>query len=169
MISAAETMIQELEGEAQATRRLLERVPADRLTWKPHEKSMTLGQLALHVAVIPGSLTELSRQDGMDAATVDFTAGQPESTDAVLAAYDGSLAKAREHLAALDEESAGAPWTLTAGEREIFTVPRLAFLRTLAFNHWYHHRGQLTVYLRLLDVPLPATYGRSADESAFGG
>jgi uncharacterized damage-inducible protein DinB len=169
MIPATQALLAELEAESAATRRLLERVPADRLTWKPHEKSMTLGQLAQHVAGIPGRLCELARQDGMDASQANFAPPQPESAESLLATFDESLAAAHEYMSGLDEAAATAVWRMRAGEREIFALPRLAFLRTLVFNHLYHHRGQLTVYLRLLDVPVPATYGRSADESALGG
>jgi uncharacterized damage-inducible protein DinB len=167
MIPAAQALTAELDAEVAATRRLLDRVPADRLEWRPHQKSMTLGQLAFHVAAIPGAITDMSRLDGLDATTVDFTPPQPESRETLLATLDESTATARRNLAELDEAAAAGSWRLSAGEREIFTLPRLALLRSLAFNHWYHHRGQLTVYLRLLDVPLPATYGPSADEGTM--
>jgi uncharacterized damage-inducible protein DinB len=167
MIGTAQAFLAELEQEAGTTRRVLDRVPADKLTWRPHAKSMTLGQLALHVAKVPGSLATLSKLDGLDAETVDFEPAQPSKASEILPALEASIAEARAVLTALDEESASGGWRLTAGPREVFTVPRIAFLRTLMLNHWYHHRGQLVVYLRLLDVPVPGVYGPSADENPF--
>jgi uncharacterized damage-inducible protein DinB len=167
MLDAAQAMSSELEQEANVTRRVLERVPADRLTWRPHSKSMTLGQLALHVAKVPGDLANLSQLDGIDAETVDFHPPQPATAAEILPALETSLESARAVLAKLDAGTASGAWRLTAGPRELFTVPRIAMMRSLMLNHWYHHRGQLVVYLRLLDVPVPAVYGRSADENPF--
>lgn len=162
-------LVAELEQEAASTRRVLERVPADRLEWQPHPKSMTLGQLALHVASIPGSITRIAQLDGMDAATRSFIPAQPAKAEDLLPALEAGLADAKSFLTSLDDEAASTPWRLTVGEREVFTIPRLGVIRTLLLNHWYHHRGQLVVYLRLLDVPVPAVYGRSADENPFAG
>lgn len=158
----------ELEQESAATRRLLKRVPADKLSWRPHPKSMSLGQLANHVAVIPGRITGLAQRDGFDVSTASFEA--PEATDAaeLLSALEEGLESARTFLNGLDDDAAAAPWTMKHGERTVFSVPRIAMIRTMMLNHWYHHRGQLAVYLRILDVPVPATYGRSADENLFG-
>jgi uncharacterized damage-inducible protein DinB len=161
---AAKALIAELEQEAAATRRVLERVPADKLAWKPHAKSMTIGQLAQHVAGIPGNISKMAQADGFDVANARREPAQPENAEGLVAKLEESLAGARAFLSGLDEESASAPWRLSQGEREVFTVPRLGMVRTMLLNHWYHHRGQLTVYLRLLDVPVPAVYGRSADE-----
>jgi uncharacterized damage-inducible protein DinB len=161
---AAKALIAELEQEAAATRRILERVPADKLAWKPHAKSMTIGQLAQHVAGIPGHVSRMAQSDGFDAAKARSEPAQPENAGGLVAKLEESLADARAFLSGLDEESVSAPWRLSHGDREIFTVPRLGMVRTMLLNHWYHHRGQLTVYLRLLDVPVPAVYGRSADE-----
>jgi uncharacterized damage-inducible protein DinB len=167
MPSLTQSLASELEREAASTRRLLERIPAHRLEWQPHPKSMTLGQLAQHLASIPGNITRMARLDGFDAATANFAPPSPESAEALLATLEGSLADAKSFLGELDEEAALAPWRLTFGEREIFTIPRAEVVRTLMLNHWYHHRGQLAVYLRLLDVPVPVIYGRSADENPF--
>jgi uncharacterized damage-inducible protein DinB len=128
---------------------------------------MTLGQLALHVASIPGGLARLCATDGVDTATIDFTPRQPQDAAELLPALEDSLAGARTFLSGLDEASAAAPFRLTFGERELSCAPRMAMVRSLLLNHWYHHRGQLTVYLRLLDVLVPATYGNSADENPF--
>lgn len=164
-----QALVAELEQEAASTRRVLERVPADRLDWQPHPKSMTLGQLALHVASIPGTVCRIAQLDSLDATTADFNPPHPQSAADFLPALETAVADAKSFLGGLDEQTAMAPWRLTAGEREIFTVPRMGMIRSILFNHWYHHRGQLTVYLRLLDVPVPAVYGRSADENPFAG
>ena len=162
-----QTLATELEKEGAATRRMLERVPADRLDWQPHPKSMSLGQLALHLAGLPGAFAKMGRLDGLDAATIDFTPGAPKSTDEILAAFDASLADAKAFFGGLDDETANGSWRLSLGERELATMPRHELVRSLMFNHSYHHRGQLSVYLRLLDVPVPAVYGNSADENPF--
>jgi uncharacterized damage-inducible protein DinB len=167
MANAAQALMAELDQEAAATRRVLERVPADRLTWKPHAKSMTLGQLAGHVASIPGGISQIASLDGLDVETVDFEPAQPGSAAELLPMLEENLARARAFLTGLDEASSMSTWRLKHGEEEIFAIPRIAVLRTLLLNHWYHHRGQLVVYLRILDLPVPAVYGRSADENAF--
>jgi uncharacterized damage-inducible protein DinB len=128
---------------------------------------MTLGQLGLHLAGLPGSFARLGRLDGLDAATVDFTPKMPQSKDEILATWESSLADAKDFLGGLDEAGANAPWRLSLGERELAKMPRHELVRDLMLNHSYHHRGQLSVYLRLLDVPVPATYGNSADENPF--
>ena len=158
----------ELEQESAATRRLLERVPADKLSWKPHPKSMSLGQLANHVAQIPGRIAGLARGDGFDISSASFEAPEAKDVSELLPSLDAGLESARELLNGLDDAAAAAPWTMKHGERTVFSVPRKAMIRTMMLNHWYHHRGQLAVYLRILDVPVPATYGRSADENLFG-
>ena len=125
------------------TRRVLERVPDDRLTWQPHAKSMTLGQLAQHVALIPGNISRMAAHDSIDMATrkMEYPAG--ESTAAILATLDASVTAARVFLSGLDEARASGTWRMTFGDREIFAIPRLGMLRTICFNHWYHHRGRL--------------------------
>lgn len=160
-----EALVAELMQEAATTRRVLERVPEHRLAWKPHARSMSLGQLALHVATIPGGVAGMLEGDGLDAAAVDFSQKAATSRGELLDALEAGVAKARGFLKGLDAKRAAAPWRLTRGGREIFTLPRAAAARSILLNHWYHHRGQLTVYLRLLDVPVPAVYGNSADEN----
>lgn len=164
----AEALLAELEQEAKVTRRLLERVPGSHLAWRPGPKAMALGQLAWHVATIPGDITKLAGMDGIDAATVSFEPRMPASANELLPAFDAALGSAREFLRGLTVEAAAAPWRLSSHGREVFTMPKAALLRTLLLNHWYHHRGQLVVYFRCLDVPVPAVYGRSADEALFG-
>jgi len=167
MSAAARALIAELDAETPATRRVLERVPADQFAWRPHPKSMSAGQLAQHVASIPGGVARFAQLDGMDAATRPADYASCESREALLASFDASVAAMREFLAGLDDARANAIWRLTFGDREIFAMPRLGVVRTMCLNHWYHHRGELVVYLRLLGVPVPVVYGRSADENPF--
>ena len=166
-MSSIQEVIQELKQEAKSTAQLLEIVPDEKLTWKPTPKSMTLGQLAMHVATIPGNVSGLVSQDGFDAKTANFTPPQPESSKEILAAFEASIPKATEVLSSWDEARATSNWTLRKGDQEVFTLPRIGVVRTIMLNHWYHHRGQLTVYLRLLGLSLPVTYGRSADINPF--
>jgi uncharacterized damage-inducible protein DinB len=167
MLPAAYALIAELDAETPATRRVLERVPADHFTWRPHPKSMSAGQLAQHVASIPGNVARFAQMDGLDLATRPAEYVSCENKDALLASLDQSVVAVREFLAGLDDACANATWRLTFGDREVFAIPRLGVLRTMCFNHWYHHRGELVVYLRLLNVPVPIIYGRSADENPF--
>jgi len=164
-MSTVNALLQELEQEAKTTRRLLERVPGDRLGWKPHDKSMSLGQLALHVAIVPGAIAEMSQKSPFPLP--QFT--QPSATSAaeLVPALERSVAKAREILRTMNDESLGQVWRLMDGSREVMVLPVGALLRTLMLNHWYHHRGQLSVYLRQVAVPVPSIYGPSADENPF--
>ena len=167
MAAAVHALIAELDTEAPATRRVLERLPTDRFDWRPHPKSMTVAQLAQHVATIPAMVARFTGLDGFDAPVNAPEYKPAESRDALLATFDASIAALRDALGRLDETSAQATWRLRAGDREIFAVPKVGMVRTMGLNHWYHHRGELVVYLRLLDVPVPVVYGRSADENPF--
>ena len=160
-----QALIAELEQETQTTRRVLERVPGDKLSWKPHAKSMSLGQLALHVATTPGGIARILSADSFDITSF----GQQEAATAseLLPALEESLNSARSFLSGLDDQQAGATWRLTREGKELMALPRIAVVRSILLNHWYHHRGQLSVYLRLLDVPVPSIYGPSADENPF--
>jgi uncharacterized damage-inducible protein DinB len=166
-MKAIEVLLQELEQEAQTTRRVLERVPGDKLAWKPHEKSMSLGQLALHVATVPGNVAEIAARPSSPAPT--FKQASASSAAELLPALEESVAKARRLLGHMDDADLGATWRMTRGDQEIFAVPRGNLLRSVMLNHWYHHRGQLSVYLRELNVPVPSIYGPSADENPFSG
>lgn len=159
-------ILMELDQEAATTRRVLECVPEDQLTFRPHPKSMSLGQLALHIATNPGSVATLTNLDGLDAAP-KFEQAEATSRGQLLAALDASLAEAHQVLEAMDDARAGGSWTMSSQGQVVMSLPRIAMLRAILLNHWYHHRGQLTVYLRLLDVPLPSVYGPSADENPF--
>jgi predicted dithiol-disulfide oxidoreductase (DUF899 family)/uncharacterized damage-inducible protein DinB len=162
-----EPTIGEYESEIEITRRILNRVPADKLTWKPHDKSMTLGQLAHHIATIPDGVSALAQRDGFDVSQAKFVPPQPKDLDEVLTTFEAAVVEGGKRLRSMTDEQAMAPWTMTAGDRVVFTVPRAGIVRTIMLNHWYHHRGQLSVYLRMLDLPVPVVYGRSADENPF--
>ena len=167
MIKLLEPMLAELQNEAATTRRVLDRVPAGRLTWQPHPHSMTVGQLAMHIALIPGNISKLSRLEQFDVSTAGFAPPQPSGIQEILAALDSGVAEAAAYLGGLSESEALANWTARAGPRELFTLPRVALLRTIMLNHWYHHRGQMSVYLRMLEVPVPSVYGPTYDENPF--
>ena len=158
--------LDELDREAPATRRALERIPVDKLTWTPHERSQSLGQLALHVATIPGRLAEVSMLPAFEA---NFAIPRPEakSMDEILGAHDDGIARAREIIGGMDDAALATPWRMVRGTQEVMSMPRGQFLRSILFNHWYHHRGQMTVYLRQVGALVPAIYGASADEMPF--
>jgi len=162
-MAVTEAFLMELEQESKTTRRLLERVPENNLSWKPHDKSMSLGQLALHVAQSPG----YAAWGATD--VFEFTpemGGLPEATTRaqILETHDQSVAKAAATLKQLGDQGLMANWKATAGGNTVMELPKVGLMRIVALNHTYHHRGQLSVYLRLLDVPVPSIYGPSADE-----
>jgi uncharacterized damage-inducible protein DinB len=163
----SQQLVGELQQESATTRRVLERVPAEKLEWRPHKTSMTLGQLAMHVASIPDAIAQLAQRDGFDASQANFEPAQPGNKKEILDAFERSVTSAQNYLSGLTNELASQSWRLTSKGREVFNVPRGAFLRSVMLNHWYHHRGQLSVYLRMLEVPMPVIYGRSADENPF--
>jgi uncharacterized damage-inducible protein DinB len=164
-----DALMPEFDAEVASTRRLLERLPDDRLGWKPHPKSMALGALAEHLGQLGvwGRLT--LTQSGVDLEQMGRPPGwQPlASKAALLEHFDREMAAARAALAGRTDAELAAPWTLRRGQQEFFTMPKASVWRTFVMNHVIHHRGQLTVYLRELDVPLPSIYGPSADEQPF--
>lgn len=162
-MSIATQLMEELEVEAASTRRVLERVPDAQLGWEPHPKSRTLGQLAMHIATNPGNVMALAAQNSVDMP--DMGDQSPASTAEVLTALDESIAEAKRLLDGMSDAAMTEIWTARLNGKEVMAVPRIAFLRAVLLNHWYHHRGQLSVYLRLLGVPVPAIYGPSADEN----
>lgn len=164
-MSMADVLLQELEMESATTRRVLERVPDAHLAWAPKPKSRTLGHLAMHIAVNPGSVLSLASQN--PAELPGFNEVAPTSTAEVLAALDASLAQAAQILRGMSDDALTEIWRVRANGVELMAMPRIAFLRSVLLNHWYHHRGQLSVYLRLLDEPVPSIYGPSADENPF--
>jgi uncharacterized damage-inducible protein DinB len=154
----------ELEQELATTRRMLERVPEDKLAWKPHEKSFSLGQLAEHLARLSYWFTRTLADDSFDIAAPMPRPAPATSTRELLDIFDATTAEMRQALAAADDELLMRPWQMRAGDRVLQTLPKIGVLRVVGLNHIIHHRGQLSVYLRLLDVPLPSVYGPSADE-----
>jgi len=159
-----ESFIAELQQEAVSTKKLLERVPLEKSDWKPHEKSMALGRLAFHVAELPGWASVTLDQDGIDFAKSEYKPTTSGTTADLLKCLDDNLAKAMKSLKDAPDSRFMENWTMKNGEITYFTLPKIAVLRSFSYNHWYHHRAQLGVYLRLLDVPLPGMYGPTADE-----
>ena len=164
-MSIIKALLLELEQEAETTRRVLERVPADRLSWKPHAKSMSLGQLALHIAIVPGAVAQLSQQ--AQVPPPQFVHPEPASAAELIPALDRSIQQAKEVLRGMDDAGLGRTWRIVDGDKEVMAVPVGGLLRSIMLNHWYHHRGQLSVYLREVGVPVPSIYGPSADENPF--
>ena len=163
----AAPVFEEFREEAATTKRVLDRVPGDKLTWKPHPKSMSLGQLAWHVATTPGGISRIAQQSSFDVSQGSFVPPQPGSLEEILSAHQQSCRDAEKFLAGLTDQQAKSGWRLLRNGTEVWNKPRLSVIRTIMLNHWYHHRGQLSVYLRLLHVPVPVIYGRSADENPF--
>ena len=166
-MSIAESLLPEFDREMAGTRRMLERVPAASFGWKPHETSRSVGELAVHLTMIPNWLAML-----MDADETDFAKlapppyEEPANAAAVLEKFDTALAAGRASLARASDEHMLNGWTARSGDRLIFNLPRVALVRGFILSHMIHHRGQLTVYYRMLRVPVPALFGASADESA---
>ncbi|HET7218942.1 MAG TPA: DinB family protein [Vicinamibacterales bacterium] len=161
-----DALLPEYDHEMATTRRLLDRVPESHFGWKPHDKSMTLGQLSGHLANIPYWCSATLDAPSLDLATLgdEATPKAPASRDALLQDFDRRVAAARERLAKTTDPEFLAPWTLKSGDQEFFTMPRISAIRSFVMNHSIHHRGQLSVYLRLNDVAVPPIYGPTADE-----
>ncbi len=169
-MTIGERLLPEFDIEMQNTRRMLERLPKGKAEWKPHEKSMTMGYLAAHLADIPNWITVTMEQDELD---FNPPGGEPYqtptfvSTEGTLAAFDAVLPKARAALAGASDASFMANWSLKSGGQEMFSMPRIAVYRSFVMNHMIHHRGQMSVYLRLTGQPVPSTYGPSGDEGTM--
>lgn len=163
-----DALLPEFDHEMATTRRLLERVPEDKATWKPHPKSFSLGDLSIHITNLLTWLTTTLDRTELDLnppGGPPFKSPRFESSAQLLAVFDEGVKNARAALAGVSDEDLMVPWTLKNAGTEIFTMPRVVTLRSFVFNHLIHHRGQLSVYLRLNDVPLPSIYGPTADES----
>jgi uncharacterized damage-inducible protein DinB len=162
-MSLAQSMLAEFEGQAPVTRKFLERLPEDRLTWKPHERSMSAGQLALHIARVPGGAVRFAQQNPAQAP--DFSnVPKPCSVREILNTFEESIAAVRSQLPQFNDAMMQETWRMVQGDRDVLAIPRAQFLRDIMLNHWFQHRGQFSVYLRMLNIPVPATYGPSADE-----
>lgn len=165
-MTIAGSMLPEFNHEMGVTRQVLERVPEEDAAWKPHPKSYSLGNLATHLATIPSWIGPTLEQPQLDFAAPEsarHVAPEFTSTANLLARFDANVARAREQIAAAPDAAMTQPWTLRAGAHEIFTLPRTVVMRSFIMNHMIHHRAQLTVYLRLREVPLPSVYGPTAD------
>jgi len=160
-------LLMEFDREASTTRKLIERCPDAKLGWQPHAKSMTLGKLAHHLATIPAFVGMSVLTDGLDFATAPPAPPVPATTAEIVKSFEAACAAAKAAMARVDDAKAMGIWTLSQGPVTLMAMPRIAILRTLLLNHSVHHRGQLSVYLRLLDVSVPPVYGPSADESPF--
>jgi uncharacterized damage-inducible protein DinB len=171
-MSIAQSLLPEFDQEMQNTRKVLERVPDEKWSWKPHEKSGTVGWLAGHIATLPGWATMTVQTEELDYAPVGGPAYQPPKLDnrkELLAEFDKSVKEARAALEGASDQDLMKGWTLLAGGQKIFTLPRIACIRGFVMNHLIHHRAQLTVYYRLIGVPVPGLYGPSADEAQPSG
>jgi uncharacterized damage-inducible protein DinB len=162
----ADSILMEMDQEAEITRRLFEVIPDDKLSWRPHPKARSLGELAMHVARIPGSVAEIADMDSKEAGSFPV---DPEATSRaqILAVFAESLEKGKSIVASTDDARAMEEWKLTQDGTTLMAVPRAGFWRSILLNHNYHHRGQLSAYLRELDVELPSIYGPSADVNPF--
>jgi uncharacterized damage-inducible protein DinB len=166
-MSISQALLPEFDQEMAGTRKTLERVPMDKYDWQPHPKSFSLGKLATHVAHLVGWTTVTLGTDELDFAK-PFEQPKPQTKEELLALFDQMTAEARNAIVNANDEDYMKPWTLRQGEKVFFTMPKIAVLRGMVMNHIIHHRAQLTVYLRLNDVLVPALYGPSADENVFG-
>jgi uncharacterized damage-inducible protein DinB len=160
----AKEFLAEFETQALVTRKFLERLPEEKLTWKPHEKSMSAGQLAYHIASVPGGIVRFVQTNPAEAPK-SFEFPQPASRREILIALEDSVAAVRTVLPKFDDAAMKEPWRLFADGREVLVQPRCEFLRDVMLSHWYQHRGQFSVYLRLLNIAVPASWGPSADEA----
>ena len=160
-------ILTELDSEAPITRRVLERVPEDKLAWRPHPKSMSLGRLAMHVAEINSVIAEMTLADSHDFGKGAGPGREGKSRADILEVFDKGFLRAKEIVSNTNDARAMGEWTALVNGNKIMSIPRIGVMRTIMMNHLYHHRGQLSVYLRLLDVPVPSIYGPSADDNPF--
>ena len=160
-----DSILTEIDQEAKTTKRVLDRIPEDKLAWKPHPKAFSLGQLAMHVACTPGGVAAAAVPDTIEAPI--FSQPEAKSRQEVLDTFSKSVESAKDTLKKMDDSRLMSTWSLTKNGKVVMSVPRIGFIRFILMNHNYHHRGQLSVYLRMLDVPVPSIYGPSADENPF--
>jgi uncharacterized damage-inducible protein DinB len=169
-MSLSELILPEFDHEMANTRKVLERIPEDKLDWKVHPRSNSIGWVSMHLAEIPHWVNETLNKDSVDVAPKD---GKPyrtpvaNSRQEILDRFDKNVSEARAIIAATSDEHFAKPWTLLAGGEAVFTMPRVAVLRSFVLNHNVHHRAHLCVYLRLHDIPVPALYGPSADDQGM--
>ena len=161
-----DALLPEFDREMAIARRVIERVPAEKFDYKPHDKSMTMGRLASHIAEMPTWATTGILRDSLDLAG-GYTPFEPKSTAALLEAFDKNVAGAHNAIAGVNDETLMKSWSLKRGDVTLMTMPKIAVVRSFVLNHVIHHRGQLSVYLRLNDIPVPSIYGPSADEGSL--
>lgn len=162
-----ETLLAELEREAANTKKILEKIPTEHLDWKPHEKSYKMGALAGHIAEIPSWLDLMLNANELDFATMNYTPPAIKESSDIMKLFEENLAKAKEVLKNATDEKFNGKWRMRHGEQIFFELPRQEVIRTWVFSHIVHHRAQLGVYLRLLNIPLPTIYGPTADEQGM--
>ena len=169
-MALSQALLPEFDHEMSNTRKTLERIPEEKFEWKPHEKSFAMGALATHVATLPTWTTTIIDTESMDIRPDGAPPPKAEpvkSLEELLAKFDKSIAAARASLAGASDQDLVKPWSLLAAGKPVFTIPRIAAIRSFVMNHNVHHRAQLGVYLRLNDIPVPSIYGPSADEGSF--
>lgn len=169
-MALSDALLPEFDMEMASTRKTLERVPAEKFDWKPHEKSMTMGGLATHLSNIPSWTNYSIDQDSLDLAPggVPLPGATPvTSTAELLKTFDDNVAKARTSIAGASDADLFKPWALQRAGNTLLTLPKIGVLRGFVISHLIHHRAQLGVYLRLNDIPVPSIYGPSADENPF--
>lgn len=162
----AKALAMDLASDAAVTRRVLERVPAEKFDWTPHEKSTPFGRLAGHIAELQGFPVVIMQEDGLDFAEREYKPFEPSSNEELLKFFDEAVAASKAAILATSDEDLKKDWTLRSGETVFFTLPKIGAVKAMVSGHGIHHRGQLSVYLRLNDIPVPSIYGPSADESA---
>lgn len=167
-MSVIQAMSMELQHESTGAIKTLERIPSAKLSWKPHPKSMSLGELASHISDIPGWTVPTLLEKSLD-LPANYQPWIGTSAEEIVARYRAGLAKAMESFGKVSDAAMMEPWTLSADGKAMFTMPRVVVMRSMILNHLVHHRAQLGVYLRLLDIPVPSIYGPSADEGNIGG
>jgi uncharacterized damage-inducible protein DinB len=165
-IRIVDSILMELDQEAEITKRLLDIIPEDKLSWRPHPKAKSLGELAMHIAALQGNVAELGKSDSEEVPNFPPDA-EATTRSEILETFAESLKKAKSIVDSTDDARAMSDWKLTKDGRTLMTMPRIGFWRTVLLNHNYHHRGQLSTYLRELDIPLPSIYGPSADTNPF--
>jgi uncharacterized damage-inducible protein DinB len=163
-MTIAQSFLAEFEVQAPITRKFLERLPEGKLTWKPHTKSLTAGQLAFHLATVPAGIVQFVANNPAQAPK-SFEFPQPANRAEILKAFDDGLQTVRNQLPKFDDAAMKETWHMMAGDHEVMAQPREQFVRDIMLSHWYQHRGQFCVYLRLLDVAVPSSWGPSADEA----
>lgn len=163
-MAVKDAFIAELKHESTLTKKILERVPLDKTDWKPHEKSMSLGRLATHIAEIPHWISDIIKIDDYDFATRSVKANTASSTEELMHIYQETLDNAITDLKQMSDEDFNKRWVVRVGDKIMYDLPKKVALRGWTYSHLVHHRGQLSVYLRLLDIPVPGMYGPSADE-----